>query len=95
MIVTWDIFSKDTIGKQFARVIDSILANIAEGFGRFGAKDKIKFYLYARASAKESLDWNEKAKIRQLIDEETYQKIFKVLIELNPQINITKQKLKQ
>jgi four helix bundle protein len=99
VVIHWDSFSKDTIGKQFVRAVDSISANIAEGFGRYGIKDKIKFYLYARASAKESLDWNEKAKIRQLIDDEAYQKIFKVLNELNPQINaqinITKQKLKQ
>ena len=36
----WDIvikfapFEKDTLGKQFAKAVDSISANIAEGFGR-------------------------------------------------------------
>ncbi len=34
-VVKWDYFAKDTVGKQFARAIDSISANIAEGFGRY------------------------------------------------------------
>jgi len=39
IIVNWDYFAKDTVGKQFTRSIDSISANIAEGFGRYGKKD--------------------------------------------------------
>ncbi|MGQ9644360.1 MAG: four helix bundle protein, partial [Ignavibacterium sp.] len=33
IVLKWDHFSKDTIGKQFVRAVDSISANIAEGFG--------------------------------------------------------------
>lgn len=62
-IIQWDYFAKDTVGKQFVRAIDSISANIAEGFGRYHKKDKIKFYRYASGSLKESLDWNEKLKL--------------------------------
>ena len=47
IIINWDYFSKDTIGKQFVRAVDSISANIAEGFGRNGKNDKIKFYYYS------------------------------------------------
>ena len=72
IIVKWDYFTKDTIGKQFVRAIDSVSANIAEGFGRYGKKDKIKFYRYSRGSAYESLDWLEKAKVRKLIKNEQY-----------------------
>ena len=32
--VTWDYFSKDTVGKQLVRAVDSVGANIAEGCGR-------------------------------------------------------------
>ena len=67
IVINWDYFAKDTIGKQFTRSIDSISANIAEGFGRYSKKDKIKFYRYSFGSLKESLDWNEKAKTRKLI----------------------------
>lgn len=30
----WDLFAKDTVGKQLVRAVDSIGANIAEGTGR-------------------------------------------------------------
>ena len=31
----WDFFARDTIGKQLIRSIDSIAANLSEGFGRY------------------------------------------------------------
>ena len=34
VVVKWDHFRKDTIGKQLIRVADSISSNIAEGYGR-------------------------------------------------------------
>ncbi|MFZ3138503.1 MAG: four helix bundle protein [Thermodesulfovibrionales bacterium] len=46
-------FSKDEIfgiTSQIKRVVLSIPANIAEGFGRFHYLDKAKFYLNARGS---------------------------------------------
>lgn len=66
-ITDWDNFAKNTVGIQFVRAVDSVSANIAEGFARFGKKDKTKFYYYSLGSAKESLDWNEKAKYRKLL----------------------------
>lgn len=97
IVTKWDYFAKDTVGKQFVRAIDSVSANIAEGFGRYGKKDKIKFYRYAFGSIKESLDWNEKAKARKLISQDQYQEILKKLqqlpIELNQLIKFTKEKL--
>lgn len=56
IVLTWDWFAKKTIGAQFVDAIDSISANIAEGFGRYGKKDKIKFYHYSFGSLKESCD---------------------------------------
>jgi len=47
IIARWDYFEKDTIGKQFVRAVDSISANIAEGFGRYGKRDKMRFYRYS------------------------------------------------
>lgn len=29
----WDIFAKDTVGKQFVKAADSIVSNISEGYG--------------------------------------------------------------
>lgn len=79
LIVEWDGFAKYTIGQQFVDAIDSISANIAEGFGRYHKKDKIKFYYYSFGSVKECVDWNEKANIRRLVPKETYEKIVSVL----------------
>ncbi|MEK7182767.1 MAG: four helix bundle protein [Patescibacteria group bacterium] len=99
IVAGWKPFEKDTIGKQFVRAIDSISANIAEGFGRYMKKDKINFYRYSRGSVKESLDWNEKSRIRGLLTETEYSYIFKELHQLprliNQLIQYTNQKLEQ
>jgi len=39
LVLKWDYLVKDTVGKQFIRAVDSISANIAEGFGRRFKKD--------------------------------------------------------
>lgn len=97
IVIKWGHFEKDTVGKQFARAIDSISANIAEGFGRFHKKDKIKFYRYSMGSIKESLDWNEKSKKRNIIKENEYNYILselqKLPKEINSLINFTNEKL--
>lgn len=87
VVAKWDYFTQDTVGKQFVRAVDSISANIAEGFGRYGKKDKIKFYRYSFGSVKESLDWNEKSKSRRLLNEEQYNFIFKELDKLPKELN--------
>ncbi len=86
-VATWSYFERDTVGKQFVRAIDSISANIAEGFGRYNKKEKVLFYRYSYGSVKESLDWNEKSKIRKLITKDDYEHIFKELENLPKEIN--------
>lgn len=97
IILSWDYFSKDTIGKQFVRAVDSISANIAEGFGRYGKKDKVNFYRYSSGSIKESFDWNEKSRARKLLTNQQYDYIFQELNKLPKEINslikFTKEKL--
>jgi four helix bundle protein len=87
IVIVWDYFPKNTVGSQFVRAVDSISANIAEGFGRYTKKDKIKFYRISIGSAKEALDWNEKCKSRGLIDNEEYSKILSDLQALSLEIN--------
>lgn len=98
LVTGWDSFAKYTIGQQFVDAVDSISANIAEGFGRYYKKDKVKFYYYSFGSVKESLDWNEKARVRKLVNEETYSKIFATLEtlpkEIHQLIKFTNEKLK-
>ncbi len=87
IVSKWKIFDKDTVGKQFTRAIDSISANLAEGFGRYSKKDKIHFYRIASGSRYEAIDWNEKSKLRNLINDEEYQHIFNELQKLPKAIN--------
>ncbi|MBS4036310.1 MAG: four helix bundle protein [Ignavibacterium sp.] len=87
IVLKWDYFAKDTVGKQFVKSVDSISANIAEGFGRYSKKDKVKFLRYSVGSLYESLDWNEKSYIRGLITEEEYSQFFSELIKLPKAIN--------
>jgi four helix bundle protein len=98
IIIKWNYFEKDTVGKQFVRAVDSISANIAEGFGRYSKKEKIHFYRYSLGSLKESQDWNEKARVRNLLSEEQYQHISyeltKLPREINHLIKYTDEKLK-
>lgn len=98
IVMKWDWFAKKTVGSQFVTAVDSISANIAEGFGRYHKKDKIKFYRYSQGSNKESFDWNQKAKVRKLLTEEEYQHILTELQKLPRSINhlikFTNEKLK-
>ena len=98
IVKSWDWFAQRTVGVQFVTAIDSISANIAEGFGRYGKKDKCKFYYYSFGSVKEGFDWNEKSKYRNLITDEQYQHILKELQalpkEIHQLIKFTNDKLK-
>ena len=70
----WKVYSKlnwhdrKIIGDQFICAIDSVGANIAEGFGRFHYLDKNKFNYNARGSLLESIYWLEILKERDKID---------------------------
>lgn len=87
IIKDWDYLEKQVVGIQFIRAIDSISANIAEGFGRRFKKDKVKFYYYSFGSLCESTDWLEKAKIRELISLEQYNHINEELQKLPRELN--------
>lgn len=99
IVVSWNYLAQNTVGGQLVRSIDSVSANVAEGFGRFGKKDKIKFYRISRASFLESRDWLNKAVTRNLITEELHSEIINELNKLpkllNGLIKITNDKLKQ
>ena len=71
IVLGWDFFAKDTIGKQVVRSADSIAANLSEGYGRFHFKENQKFCYYSRGSAEETQTWIEKAARRNLVERET------------------------
>ncbi len=95
--VKWDHFFRDSVGIQLGRAIDSVSANIAEGFGRKGKRDKATFYNCSYASVLESLNWNEKAKVRSLISKKendyTFTGLQKLPKSIKALIKFTNEKL--
>lgn len=87
IVQKWKWFEKNTVGTQFVTAADSISANIAEGFGRYTKKDKIRFYRTSFGSVFESLDWAEKALTRSIITPEEYQVVKTELSKLPKEIN--------
>lgn len=49
VVIGWEYFAKDTVGKQLVKSADSIGANIAEGAGRGTPKDNKRFIRISRA----------------------------------------------
>ena len=66
-VMTWEKFSRDTVGKQLVRSADSISANISEGFGRFSYKENVQFCYFARGSHAETKNWLRRAGRRDLL----------------------------
>ena len=83
----WDYFQKDTIGKQLVRSIDSVGANIGEGFRRFHYKDKKNFCFYSRGSLYETKIWLTKAKNRRYIDENLFNILLTDIDKLGVKLN--------
>ena len=99
--MAWEIFNlppkplQFSIGDQMIRSIDSIGANIAEGYGRFHYKDSIKFYYNARGSLWESKHWLYLLHKRKLITRETFEKGIDLLNMLGKKLNNFIQRIKQ
>jgi four helix bundle protein len=91
---TWIIYNKldwknkKIIGDQFIESVDSVGANIAEGYARFHYLDKIKFYYNARASHSEAIaHWLSLLKERKLVSGDEFEEIIKISSELAPKLN--------
>lgn len=99
IVSRWDWFNKKTLGVQWVNSVDSIGGNIAEGFGRFHKKDKIKFYFNARGSVLETIHWLDRAKFRNLISQKDYDnlknELEKLPREINNLISLTNRNLKK
>jgi len=87
VVIKWDIFNKDTIGKQLIRSCDSIAANLSEGLGRYHYKEIKNFSYYSRGSLFETQTWLEKAHQRSLISDEQHQKFMNEISQIGKMIN--------
>ncbi len=75
IVYKWNYFEKDTIGKQLIKAIDSVAANLSEGYGRFHYKENKNFCYYSRGSLYESKTWITKAFNRKLITEDDFESL--------------------
>jgi four helix bundle protein len=87
VVVKWDYFAKDTVGKQMVRSADSISANIAEGYGRYHYKENRNFCYFSRGSIIETKGWLKKSKNRELITEEQFNELFEKLQTIHLKLN--------
>ena len=87
IVLKWDSFAKETIGKQLVRAADSISANIAESHGRFHFKDKAHFGYYARGSFEETKSWLRKAIKRKLVTEKEQDELVNKIESIGPKLN--------
>ncbi len=83
----WEYFDKDTIGKQLVRSMDSVAANISEGFGRYHFNENKHFLFYARGSLYEVKTWITKANKRKLISDIMFEEMIQKLEELGVKLN--------
>ncbi len=83
----WPHFDRDTVGKQIVRSADSVVANIAEGTGRYGIQDNKRFAYIARGSLNETKHWLRRAYKRNLLKEDEIQRLRPILDELGPKLN--------
>jgi four helix bundle protein len=87
IVVQWDEFARDVVGKQIARSADSVGANIAESFGRFNFGEKLQFLYYSRGSLFETKYWLNRTRERGLLKPDEVQEHINRLTDLARQLN--------
>ena len=87
VVLKWNNFARDTVGKQLVRAADSVPANIAEGTGRGSFQDNKRFVKIARASLYETQNWLRRAYKRKLLTDPQVKTISPMIDELLPKLN--------
>jgi four helix bundle protein len=79
IVSKWESFERRNLGAPFLNSVDSISAHIARGYGGTEKKQKIDQYRISYGFMYEAVDWNQKAKVRNLLKDEEYFHIYKSL----------------
>lgn len=87
IVIVWDKFAKNTIGGQLIRAIDSVGANLSEGYGRGSKVDNARFAKIARGSLFETKHWISLAQNRELISKEQSNILLEIIENLLPRIS--------
>jgi four helix bundle protein len=99
LVIKWEYFAKNTIGKQIVDASDSVGANIAEGSGKGSDLEFRRYCKIARGSLFETKHWLRRAYKRNLLGENDIEEIKNILDKLLPKlstyINYLEQKIKR
>ena len=87
IVIKWNVFARDTVGKQLVRAADSIGANIAEGTGRGTFVDNRRFVRIARGSLNETQHFLRRAYKRKLLNDKDIRVLRPLVDELAPKLN--------
>jgi four helix bundle protein len=87
VVLGWNSFAKDTVGKQIVRAADGVGANIAEGSGRGSLPDNRRFVRMARGSLYETIHWLRRAYTRRLLSQAEVRGLRTLIEELSPKLN--------
>ena len=87
IVMKWNVFARDTVGKQLVRAADSIGANIAEGTGRGTFVDNRRFVRIARGSLNETQHFLRRAYKHKLLNDKDIQTLRPLVDELAPKLN--------
>ena len=87
IVIHWDWFAKQTVGKQLVRAADSIGINIAEGSGRGSRMDNSRFLRIARGSLYETKHWLRRSYRRNLITHDQVHELAPLIDKLAPKLN--------
>jgi four helix bundle protein len=87
IVLGWDTFARDTVGKQLVKAADSVGANIAEGTGRGTFVDNRRFVKIARGSLNETKHWLRRAFKRRLLSAKQINTVKPIIDELAPKLN--------
>ena len=87
IVIEWNGFAKDTVGKQVVRSADSIGANLAEGEGRGSYQDNRRFIKIARGSLQETQHWLRRAFKRNLLTKNQVEQLKPLIAILSPPLN--------
>ena len=87
IVMRWNVFARDTVGKQLVRAADSMGANIAEGTGRGTFVDNRRFVRIARGSLNETQHFLRRAYKRKLLSDKDIRALRPLVDELAPKLN--------
>ena len=83
----WKPLAQQTVGSQLIRAGDSVGANLVEGDGRSTDPDAARFFVIARASAREARYWLTRAAKRGLIPQDAAEAKIADLVEATKMLN--------